>query len=296
MTRDEQVAYLREHSRPLEPIPTGIAPRPATWDGIRAVAFDVYGTLFVSGAGDLANDPDEREASAFAALELPDVTLEDYRRLIRDHHRRGLAKGIDHPEVDILEVWRALSAGRAEPEKLCLAFECAAHPVWPMPGAAGCLDALHRRGWALGIVSNAQFYTPLLFPALLGRELADLGIPENRCVLSHRLREAKPSLRLFRQMADEFWQIGIAPEETLYVGNDLRNDIRPAAAVGMRTALFAGDARSLRLRDGDPAVADFVFTDLPFRSDPVSSPLKPCLIGKANPPAGEIDALGGKIG
>jgi putative hydrolase of the HAD superfamily len=263
MTRDDQVAYLRGHSRPMEPIPTGIEPRPAIWEGIRAVAFDVYGTLFVSGAGEMTDDPDKREAEAFAALKLPDVTLGDYQRVIREHHQRRREEGVDHPEVEIREVWRELSARRHQSEQLCLAFECGAHPVWPMPRAAESLDALHRRGLVLGIVSNAQFYTPLLFPALLGRELPDFGIPENRCVFSHRLREAKPSTRLFQAMADAFLHLGIAPEETLYVGNDMRNDIRPAAAVGMRTALFAGDARSLRLWDDDPAAADFVLTELP---------------------------------
>ena len=41
----------------------------------------------------------------------------------------------------------------------------------------------------------------------------------------------------------------------LYVGNDLRNDIWPASLTGCRTALFAGDARSLRLREDDPRYA-----------------------------------------
>ncbi len=44
----------------------------------------------------------------------------------------------------------------------------------------------------------------------------------------------------------------MAPEEILYLGNDIRNDIWPAQAEGFRTALFAGDRRSLRLRADDP--------------------------------------------
>ncbi|MEQ8837627.1 MAG: HAD family hydrolase, partial [Lacipirellulaceae bacterium] len=44
----------------------------------------------------------------------------------------------------------------------------------------------------------------------------------------------------------------ITPAETLYVGNDMRNDIWPAAKVGFKTALFAGDERSLRLREDEP--------------------------------------------
>ena len=44
------------------------------------------------------------------------------------------------------------------------------------------------------------------------------------------------------------------------------NDIYPAAMCGMNTALFAGDARSLRLREDHPDCqglsADLVITDL----------------------------------
>ena len=44
------------------------------------------------------------------------------------------------------------------------------------------------------------------------------------------------------------------------------NDIMPAQQLGMRTALFAGDARSLRLRLEDPRVEgvrpDVVLTEL----------------------------------
>jgi putative hydrolase of the HAD superfamily len=59
---------------------------------------------------------------------------------------------------------------------------------------------------------------------------------------------------------------GIRHDEVLYVGNDMLNDIMPANSVGFRTALFAGDARSLRLREDEPSVRgstpDLVVTDL----------------------------------
>jgi putative hydrolase of the HAD superfamily len=35
------------------------------------------------------------------------------------------------------------------------------------------------------------------------------------------------------------------------VGNDMLKDIWPAARLGCKTALFAGDRRSLRLREDD---------------------------------------------
>ena len=47
-------------------------------------------------------------------------------------------------------------------------------------------------------------------------------------------------------------QRGFPAERVLFVGNDMLNDVAAAAAVGLRTALFAGDQRSLRLREKDP--------------------------------------------
>jgi putative hydrolase of the HAD superfamily len=45
---------------------------------------------------------------------------------------------------------------------------------------------------------------------------------------------------------------GFESNEILFVGNDMLKDIYPAKEMGMQTALFAGDSRSLRLRQEDP--------------------------------------------
>ncbi|MGA0334565.1 MAG: HAD family hydrolase [Kiritimatiellia bacterium] len=78
------------------------------------------------------------------------------------------------------------------------------------------------------------------------------------------MKEAKPSLRLYQNLLEKLKEI--KPEECLFVGNDMLNDVMPAQRVGMRTALFAGDRRSLRLRSGDSRVQgvepDLVLTHL----------------------------------
>ena len=71
---------------------------------------------------------------------------------------------------------------------------------------------------------------------------------------------------MYRLAAERLASDKIEPAEVLYIGNDVRNDIRPAESVGFRTGLFAGDARSLRLRRDDAACkdvrADIVMTDV----------------------------------
>jgi putative hydrolase of the HAD superfamily len=116
------------------------------------------------------------------------------------------------------------------------------------------------------VVSNAQFYTPEAFPALVRQTLAELGFAHDLQFYSYQHGRAKPGEALYRLAAASLQRRGILTERALYVGNDMRNDIAPAARLGFRTALFAGDARSLRRREGDPlcagVVPDLVVTDL----------------------------------
>ena len=69
-------------------------------------------------------------------------------------------------------------------------------------------------------------------------------------------RRAKPGTFLYEHAAERLAGKGVEPRDVLYVGNDLLNDCTPAQQVGFRTALFAGDARSLRLREGDGRVGE----------------------------------------
>ena len=272
-TDHELIQRIRALSRPLEPLPTDQAPdlRPVT--GVRALLFDVYGTLLISGSGDVGTAHEVTRGDVMrAALEAagllppaqplnpPPGLLED---IIGRHHERARREGIEYPEVDILEVWAdalgMLGLGPASMDslrRLAVEYECATNPVWPMPGMSQLLDSLVDRDLPLGIVSNAQFYTPLTLEALTGRRLEDLGFDPGLCAWSWRLREAKPSPSLFRGVLRRLAKrYGIAPHQVLYVGNDMLKDIVPAHALGLGTVLFAGDRRSLRLREGDPRVA-----------------------------------------
>ncbi len=279
----------RRWSKPLEPLPTGQQPVLRPLAGIRAVLFDIYGTLFVSGSGDvgfLRSEPCEQAVEeAFRAVGLKRKAsgkraLELFWQRIEQLHAASRAKGVEYPEVDIVQVWQTVIgevAGTAEGtaaaecpgplvERLAVEFEVRANPVWPMPGAGECLDRLRHRGLVLGLVSNAQFYTREMFAGLLGRAVEDWGFDPDLQYYSFRHGVAKPGPELFRMAIRRLRRRGIGPEETVFVGNDMLKDVAPAAGLGMRTALFAGDARSLRRREGDPrverVVPDLVLTQL----------------------------------
>jgi putative hydrolase of the HAD superfamily len=275
-TRDNYLTIIRQASRSTEPLPTGESASVKPLHNIEAVLLDVYGTLFISSSGDIGSgDHDVHSAAFLQALVDSKLILrcdsaegvECLRSTIEDCHSRSRQAGIDFPEVDIVEVWRTTlrslqqlgqldgDIDNVDVAELSLRYELATNPVWPMPGAAECLTELANRGIHLGLISNAQWFTPLLFPVLLGGELDALGIGQEMQFWSWRAGRAKPSEHLFRLAADVLRKRGIEPDRVLFVGNDMLNDIVPAATTGFRTALFAGDRRSLRRRDGDPRVA-----------------------------------------
>jgi len=265
---------LRKHSRPLEPIPADREPVLVELEGIRAVLFDLYGTLFISGSGEVGTSGEARcdmaLAQAMAAvgirpLEPLDQGVEYLFETIKTAHAELRKSGIDYPEVDLIEVWREVLGelsyrGVVELEvhqnvdlaRMAVEYEARANPCWPMPGLTDCLSALRQKRIVLGIISNAQFFTPELFPALLGQEAEAWGFEPDLQLYSYRYWRAKPGLDLFQKAAEVLSRRRIEPGRVLYVGNDMLNDVLPAGKVGFRTALFAGDARSLRLRDDDP--------------------------------------------
>jgi putative hydrolase of the HAD superfamily len=189
-------------------------------------------------------------------------------RAIEQEHAEALRRGIDFPEVDIVRVWQTL-LGVGDLQRLksfILEYELMVNPVYPMPGLNTLLSTCRARRMPMGIISNAQFYTPYILEWFLGSSLEKSGFNPRLIFLSYRFGHAKPSMFMFQRAAEELSRIGIPVEEALYVGNDMLNDIRPASVVGFKTALFAGDGRSLRPRESDDRcwglTPDLIVTDL----------------------------------
>jgi putative hydrolase of the HAD superfamily len=141
-----------------------------------------------------------------------------------------------------------------------------ANPAYPMPGVNDLLKAISAADISMGLISNAQFYTVFVLEGLLGRSLADCGFDRRLLFYSWMEGHAKPSRVMFERARSALREMAIPAASVLYVGNDMRNDIVPAASVGFNTALFAGDQRSLRLRESDAdcrnLTPDIIVTDL----------------------------------
>lgn len=267
---------IAEYLKPLRPHPTSMQPSGEPLEQIECVLFDIYGTLFVSGSGDISiarqeslrNEKLENLLRKFDIRRSPEGLLKDFFATIEKEHASLRKKGVDYPEVVIAHVWGQV-LGNDDSDlvrKFAAEFEIVVNPVYPMPHLREMLAVCQNRRKPMGLISNAQFYTPYLFKWFLNSDLSGLGFHPDLIFFSYRFGYAKPSLFLFQAAVQKLKKQGIHPRSVLYVGNDMLNDIYPAQKVGFQAALFAGDTRSLRLREDHPLLehtsADLVITDL----------------------------------
>lgn len=276
------IDIIRSNSRPMKALETGKNFLSSIDRPVRACIFDVYGTLFISGSGDIGTVQNSARPNHFydsfraAGFSVSKPGLGEYAeqlllKAVKQQHDKLRGRGVDYPEVDILQIWSELCRSAAEKGyisanynektvyRLTVEYETRVNPVWPMGGLAHLFSRLREDGIVTGIVSNAQFYTPLLFPALVRESTDELGLPGELCIYSYRLGRAKPSASLFSPLISRLEeQYGIQPQETLYIGNDMLNDIYTAGESGCLTCLFAGDRRSLRLRQDNPCCKKLV--------------------------------------
>ncbi|SMO49836.1 HAD family hydrolase [Gracilimonas mengyeensis] len=264
---------IRKRSVAKDPIETGFEPQLSPLKNIKAVFFDVYGTILISGTEPMQQDGKERQIKAmqesFQAFGIsmePDVAkkaVNVLHKIIRKTHHKKKEEGKDYPEVDIIRVW--IEAVRElEEEEMIGGFDFDDIPAlvtefvtrydepWLMPGLQSTLDSLQESDRLLGIISNSQFYSPLTLEALTEKSLEEMGFHPDLLFWSFSEDIAKPSVHFYEIASKKLREdYEIEPEEVLFVGNDMLNDVYPAAEAGFKTALFAGDQRSLRLREND---------------------------------------------
>jgi len=269
--------YLANRSRAsMMPIATGEQPRGlARLRFVKAMLFDVYGTLVMSWAGECGVSIDHGQRESIQGLlrrfDIPDSSQNIAQHLqgtIAKKHACLRAEGVDYPEVDILEIWQRILGwdDLSRLKTFAQEYEYIINPVYPMPGLRDLLQSCREHGLTMGIISNAQFYTQDLLEDILTKPLDAGGFDPHLIFYSYQYRVAKPSVHLFEMAAQRLLDRGIQPEVSLFIGNDMRNDVLPAKTVGFQTALFAGDKRSLRWRKENAfcrnLAPDMVVTDL----------------------------------
>lgn len=109
--------------------------------------------------------------------------------------------------------------------------------LWPAAGVLTVLDALRARGHVLGLVSNCSAETVTLWreqPLATRFDVAGFS-----CLLG----VAKPDPVMYLKICGD---LGVAPQECVYVGDGHGGELGAAAALGMRVV------RTVEHADSDP--------------------------------------------
>lgn len=292
----EYIAKFLSETPVMNPAPTNMVPKFTRDPNLKAILFDVYGTIVISASGDVEeseittlNLKKSLDAAGIFVtrpeIEVGDILLQmldAFKNKILAVHESEKTDERPFPEVDILNIWESVIKEFQSRNLLivenpiCIKcftfiFEVLSNTIYPMPGMKSVISRLSEKGFPLGIISNAQFYTPVILNYFMNNLITEAlevkPFDKDISVFSYQHQRSKPDNYLFDMVKIKFQEkYSIRPSEILFVGNDMYRDIFPASKAGFKTVLFAGDKRSLRLRQDNPELKDlepdYVITDL----------------------------------
>jgi phosphoglycolate phosphatase-like HAD superfamily hydrolase len=249
---------------------------------VRAVLWNVYGTLLAIAGGELIFEHPQKfimdtalektiqEFKMWGSMSRKPGQPAEYMRSIYDSvliEQRALTGNAERfPEVASDRVWEAILKKLFQKDyyfdaafygslneysrKVAYFFHASLQGTRCYRGAATALRHVHEAGLVQGLLADGQCFTVTQLERGVAEEdaAADLDTwidPELR-FLSYDVRGRKPSDRLFRRALAALEERGISPDQVLHVGSRIPQDLAPAKRAGMKTALFAGDKASLQ--------------------------------------------------
>ena len=189
--------------------------------------FDLYGTLI-----DIRTDEESEELWEGISLllgdgeERADDVREEYLALCHEAHKGG------YHELDVMSVFVKLLERRSIDTSVApsFAFEFRRLSMVHLScfhGVKTMLRELRAKGGKVYLLSNAQSCFAI-------DELCTTGLYDlfDGIVISSDIGVKKPSPEVFNIA---FERLGITAEDSIYIGNDMRDDIIGASGVGMKT-------------------------------------------------------------
>jgi phosphoglycolate phosphatase-like HAD superfamily hydrolase len=288
LTLEQYATYLDTRELPW-PSPPAVErpkakPHLVPLPGVRAVLWNVYGTLLNLAGGELyfehpqpffmnvALDKTLQEFKMWGSMsrkpgQPADYLAHIYQQVLLEQ-KMVTTGGEKHPETLSEKVWESIIKKLFQKDykfdagffgslnefsrKVAYFFHASLQGTACYPGAAETLQHVAAKGVTQGLLADAQYFTVVQLQRGLtvqdeNAKLDELIEPKQRW-LSYELRAKKPSERLFRAAVDGLREQGIEPNEILHIGSRLPRDVVPAKRLGMRTGLFAGDKASLQAK------------------------------------------------
>lgn len=218
---------------------------------IKAVIFDIYGTLLYSDCGDLNDSLENRENQEETMSQLIEkYNLNTQSEEIIDHffteiekdHKRKENKGLDYPEVKIEHIWRnvfeELNLPKINFKKFAWDYYNIGSDRRLYNNVKFILDFLQSKNIELGIVSNAQFYTIDDMENKLDIDDLSEYFNPDLTIFSFEEKVSKPNELLFDNLIKALEKVNIKPQETLFVGNDMECDVDASINSGLKAVLL----------------------------------------------------------
>ncbi|MGE3316736.1 MAG: HAD family hydrolase [Planctomycetaceae bacterium] len=259
---------------PVLKAPTA-GPKLESLNGIRAVLWNIYGTLLRIADGRLiflhpqqirmqvALEKTAREFNMWNSMyRTPGAPWEylfaRYRKAL-EHQELGRYSPGDSPEVNSTTVWKTIIRELKKKdyqydvafygdidgfsEKVAYFFQASLQGLAAEHGALEAVLSVSQAGLKQGLFGDAQPFTPVQMLRAF-RAASTLPPPIDlfaaECsVLSYQEGLRMPSRSLFSKVLARFARLGIEPGEILHVSSRAQPDLAAAQKAGMRTAFYA---------------------------------------------------------
>ena len=270
--------------------------------GIRAVLWDVYGTLLRISDGKFTLFPvDEVRLQIALEKTIHEFNMWNhmyrkpgppwqsmiglYKSVIERQSMHGAARG-DVTDVNLVDTWRSIIERLFEKEfrfdeglygnldefseKVAYFFHSCLQATEARTGAVQAMTDVAGNELLQGFLSDGQSFTLVQTLRALAMEadlppLYELFRPQT-IILSSSMGVRKPSRSLYTYAVDQLRSLGVQAQEILHISCRLTTDLVPARAVGMKTALLAAEKSGLEVDAAvlkDPAKKpDRLLTDL----------------------------------
>lgn len=293
LTLADYINSLDERSDLIWPTPPPAAPIKVTpflqpLEGIRAVTWNVYGTLLRIDQGQLmhlhpqqlrmqvALEKTIKEFNMWYSMSRKpgqpwEYMLRQYSDMIEEARMAGTKKKGDVPEVNSSKVWHKIldrllkneyqwDKGQlgdvdALADKVAYFFHASLQGTEAAPFAVETLAELTRQGIRQGLLADGQAFTlPQLQRDFRRQGHFDrLGqvLASDCVVLSTQWGLRKPSPSLYAAAVESFKKQGISPSQVLHVSHILQEDLAVAKKAGFHTCLYVADKNTCRFEAAD---------------------------------------------
>ena len=208
----------------------------------KAVIFDLNGTLID------AFSQQEYESVLSEMATIINAPPDEFTRIWLGTFNERITGKLDAPEGIIRHVCEVLNleaTGEEMERAVRVDLEYTARRIIPRPSSIEIIKQLRSNGYKTGLITDCSFETPKTWPDTAFASLFDVTVFS--CIAGIK----KPNPRIYLIATG---QLGVKPQECIYIGDGDSNELSGALQVGMNPVLIkilnkAGDSYFINPRE-----------------------------------------------